>query len=230
MKVLKLAAVVLISFFVAACGFFKKEAIACELIGSTHFSEVSPNLYIDQSIDSQQQVNLAHAIQTALERVSHVYGAPTSDPRIIATAETKYAKFGFNPTGMQSTGFFRECIFLGPKGLNADVVAHELVHAEVRHRTNLFVELTQLPAWFIEGTGILVDYRAPFLAQNIDLKHDELTDIKSVFYLSDFPNTQVEYYLASLMAVKPMNPKAMYSGLERLNNGEQFEDVFNELF
>ena len=42
---------------------------------------------------------------------------------------------------MQRSGFFRECIFLGPKGLNTDVIAHELVHAEVRHRTNLFVEL-----------------------------------------------------------------------------------------
>ncbi|MGO2333167.1 hypothetical protein [Pseudoalteromonas sp. JB197] len=230
MKILKIFTVFFITFFIASFGYFKKDAIACELIGIYHFNEVSPNFYVDQSIDNLQQIELSHALQDAIQRVSDIYGVPTSSPRIIATAETKYAKFGFNPTGMQSSGFFGECIFLGPKGLNTDVIAHELVHAEVRHRTNLFVELTQLPAWFIEGTGIKADYRKPFLLENIDVTNDDVTKIKSVFYLSDFPNTDVKYYQASLIAVEPMDPKSMYSGLERLNNGEQFEDVFNELF
>ena len=165
-----------------------------------------------------------------MERVSDIYGTPTANPRIIATAEKKYAKFGFNPTGMQSSGFFRECIFLGPKGLNTDVVAHELVHAEVRHRTSLFVELTQLPAWFIEGTGIKADYRKPFLLKNIDVASEDVARVRSVFYLSDFPNTSVRYYQASLIAVESINAKSMYEGLEKLNNGEQFENVFTELF
>ena len=230
MKILKILIIVFITFFIASFGYFKKDAIACELIEVSHFNEVSPNLYVDQSIDSLKLVELSNAVQAAAKRVSDIYGTPTSNPRIIATAETNYAKFGFNPTGMQNSGLFRECIFLGPKGLNIDVIAHELVHAEVRHRTNLFVELTQLPAWFIEGTGIKADYRKPFLLENIDVTSDDVAKIKSVFYLSDFPNTNVTYYQASLIAVEPMNPKDMYRALERLNNGEQFEDVFNEFF
>ena len=214
MKILKILTVVFITFFIASFGYFKKDAIACELIEVSHFNEVSPNLYVDQSIDSLKLVELSNAVQAAAKRVSDIYGTPTSNPRIIATAETNYAKFGFNPTGMQNSGLFRECIFL----------------AEVRHRTNLFVELTQLPAWFIEGTGIKADYRKPFLLENIDVTSDDVAKIKSVFYLSDFPNTNVKYYQASLIAVEPMNPKDMYRALERLNNGEQFEDVFNEFF
>lgn len=230
MKILKIFTLVFIAVFIASFGYFKKDAIVCELIGVSHFNEVSPNLYVDQSINKLQQIELSHAVQAAVKRVSDIYGVPTSNPRIIATAETKYGKFGFNLTGMQSSGFVRECIFLGPKGLNTDVVAHELVHAEVRHRTNLFVELTQLPAWFIEGTGIKADYRKPFLLENIDLTNDDVAKIKSVFYLSDFPNTNIKYYQASLIAVEPLNSKKMYLGLARLNNGEQFEDVFIELF
>ncbi|MCH2055646.1 MAG: hypothetical protein MK214_03335, partial [Thalassotalea sp.] len=69
-----------------------------------------------------------------------------------------------------------------------------------------------------------------FLLENIDVTSDDVAKIKSVFYLSDFPNTNVKYYQASLIAVEPMNPKGMYRALERLNNGEQFEDVFNEFF
>ena len=62
------------------------------------------------------------------------------------------------------------------------------------------------------------------------MTNDDVARIKSVFYLNGFPNTNVKYYQASLIAVEPMNPKDMYSGLEKLNNGEQFEDVFNEFF
>jgi hypothetical protein len=54
--------------------------------------------------------------------------------------------------------------------------------------------------------------------------------VKSVFYLTDFPNTNIKYYQASLIAVAPMNPKSIYSQLEKLNEGEQFEHVFNEVF
>ncbi|MCO7189066.1 MULTISPECIES: hypothetical protein [unclassified Pseudoalteromonas] len=229
MKRFKIYTFSLIAFLMLPLGYFQKEAIVCELIGASQFDEVSPNLYVDQSMSHLQQVNLVNTVEAAVTRVTDTYGAPASHPRIIATADAKYAKFGFNPTGMQRSGFFRECIFLGPKGLNTDVVAHELVHAEVRHRTNLMAELTQIPAWFIEGTGIRVDHRVPFLLENIDVTNEDVSKIKSVFYLRDFPNTHVKYYQASFIAVKPMNPKKMYSGLERLNNGEQFEHVFSEL-
>ena len=87
------------------------------MIGQTHFSQISTNLYVDDSLDEAQQSNLIEAINDAIERVSNVYGNPISSPRIIATTGDQYSSFGFNPTGMQASGFFRECIFLGPKGL-----------------------------------------------------------------------------------------------------------------
>ena len=56
MKILKILTVVFITFFIASFGYFKKDAIACELIGVTHFNEVSPDFYVDQSIDTSKQV------------------------------------------------------------------------------------------------------------------------------------------------------------------------------
>ncbi|WP_246840610.1 hypothetical protein [Lacimicrobium sp. SS2-24] len=226
----KIFIVVCIAFFTAFFIFVKKEAIACELVGLSHFYEVSPNLYIDTSIGKRQQRELLKAIQVATQRVSEVYGTPAASPRIMATADPRYARLGFSRTGVQTSGFFRECIFLGSKGLNTDVIAHELVHAEVRHRTNLLVELIQLPAWFIEGTGVKVDYRKPFLAENIDVASLDQAKVRSVFFLKDFPFNNVESYQAALMAIEPMSHKDLYQRLERLNNGEQFEEVFTELF
>lgn len=216
--------------FLASFVFYKKEAIVCELIPYSNFQEISSNVFVDASIQYSQQNNFSNVVDDAFLRVSGVYGNPISNPRIIATVDTKYAKYGFNTTGMQTPGFFNECIFLGPRGLNTDVLAHEIVHAEVRHRTSVFVELIELPVWFIEGTGIKVDYRSPFLVDNFDVSAEDVEKVKSLFFLRDFPSSKVKYYQASLVAIEPMNPKKLYKGLERLNNGEKFEKVFSELF
>lgn len=226
MRILKVSLFIFLLSFVSFFLFFKKEAIACEAITLVGFEEIYPDVYSDSSLTNEQRSSLNDTIDQAYRRVEQIYGVTTSSTRIIATNDLGYKKFGLNPTGMQNSGFLRECIFLGPKGLNVDVIAHELVHAEVRYRTNFFVEHTELPAWFIEGTGVKVDYRAPFLIDNIEVSKDDVNQIKSVFFLHDFPNTSVKSYQASRMAIETLDPKKLYSGLERLNNGEKFKEVF----
>ena len=226
MRILKVSLLIILFSFIFSFLFFKKEAIACEAINLTNFEEVHPDVYVDSSVTSEQRTLLLESINIAYSRVNQIYGEINSSPRLIVTNDLEYKIYGLNPTGMQNSGFFRECIFLGPKGMNVDVIAHELVHAEVRHRTNIFTEFTKLPAWFIEGTGIKVDYRAPFLIENIDVSQEEVEQIKSVFFLSDFPNTSVKSYQASRVAIEDLDPKFLYSGLERLDNGESFEEVF----
>lgn len=226
MRILKVSFIIFLLFFIASFLFFKKEAIACEAINLVGFAEISPDVYVDSSLNNQQLLSLNDTINQAYDRVEQMYGATTSSARIIVTHHTDYIKFGLNPTGMQKSGFFRECVFLGPKGLNTDVIAHELVHAEVRYRTDFLVEHTELPAWFIEGTGIKVDYRAPFLIENIHVSQDDVDKIKSVFFFHQFSNTSVKSYQAARIAIEAFEPKKLYVGLERLNNGENFEEVF----
>ena len=226
MSLFKIFLSVTLGVFFSAFLFFKKEAIACEVIHFTTFKEIAPQVYVDSSLTAEEQLSLINSINLAFSRVNQVYGEVTSEPRWIVTNDLDYRAFGLNPTGMQSSGFVRECIFLGPKGINVDVSAHELVHAEVKHRTTLFTEYTKLPAWFIEGTAIKVDYRAPFIIENIDVSPDEIAQVKSIFYMHDFSNTSVKAYQATRVAIEALDPKTLYAGLERLNQGEQFEQVF----
>lgn len=51
--------------------------------------------------------------------------------------------------------------FIGPRGLNVDVVAHAIAHAEIKARAGL-EHWPRLPAWFDEGLATQVDGR-PFL-------------------------------------------------------------------
>ena len=48
-----------------------------------------------------------------------------------------------------------------------------------------------------------------------------------VFWNKDFQNTNLKYYQASRMAAESIDNKALYANLERLNNGESFDEVFN---
>ena len=226
MRILKVSFIIFLLFFTSSFLFFKKEAIVCEAIHFAGFEQIYPDVYVDPSLTNEQRLSLNNTIHQAYARVEQIYGATKSSVRIIATNNTDYEKFGLNPTGMQNSGFLRECIFLGPKGFNVDVIAHELVHAEVRYRTGFLVEHTELPAWFIEGTGIKVDYRAPFLMENIEVSKEDVDQIKSVFFFHHFPNTSVKSYQAARIAIESLDPKKLYFGLERLNKGEKFEQVF----
>ena len=212
--------------FLGTCLVFKKDVIACEAVSWSNFNELAKDVYVDDSLNVQQRRDLLASINAAVARVTAVYGAPEAPVRIIAFTDPDYGHWGFNLTGMQMSGLSRECVFIGPRGINVDVIAHELVHAEVRYRTDLWTELTQLPAWFIEGTGIRVDQRPPFIVDNINIAPDYVESIKQVFYLSDFANTNVAAYQASKLAVLPMPAQELYSGLERLNRGESFQQVF----
>ncbi|WP_440053457.1 hypothetical protein ACSLBF_11040 [Pseudoalteromonas sp. T1lg65] len=206
--------------------YFKKEALACEVIPLTHFEQLAPDVFIDDSLSWNDKLTLTRSLDEAKRRVTEVYGQPEVAARFIVTKNQQFSTLGLNPTGMQNTGFFRECIFLGPKGINTDVIAHELVHAEVRNRTSFWVELTELPAWFIEGTAIKVDHRAPFLPENFDVTEHDIAEVKKIFFLYEFPSTNIKYYQASLAAVSTMPTGDLYSGLEKLNQGERFQDVF----
>lgn len=220
--------VVLITIWLLVSGlYFNKETLACELVGYSHFEEIGNNVFVDQSINVAQQVQLVTFINKAKDRVAQVYGEPESNVRFIFSNDDLYWKLGFNKTGMQRSSLNKECVFIGPNGMNVDVISHEFVHAEVRHRLDFWTEILVVPAWFIEGTAIIVDHRTPFLAENIHLTEQQIENVKKVFYLSDFPNTSVIHYQASKVAVEQLEIGKLYSSLERLNQGASFNEVFN---
>lgn len=214
--------------FIFSVLFQSKEAITCELIAFSDFDELQPDVYVDSTLGDVDRKNLLKVIIEGTKRVDSIYGKSESSPRYIATKNEEYARYGLNLTGMHKTAFFRQCIFLGPRGLNTDVVAHELVHAEVSYRADFLTQLTKLPIWFIEGTGVKVDYRKPLLLNNIELDKSKVEDIKKVFFSYNFSNTSIPSYQASRLAIESIEPKLLYEGLERLNKGESFEDVFGK--
>ncbi|MDN3545384.1 MAG: hypothetical protein ACK4S6_01725 [Roseateles asaccharophilus] len=176
-----------------------------------------------------QRADIEELLASAHERIQSIYGQPRSRPRMLITSSaSSAARWGANETASMHRLPGRSCIVIGPKGLNVDVIAHEWLHAEIQQRVGYLRHLMEIPVWFDEGAALTVDYRPPFLPQNISLSAIEVQDVKSLRSGSAFFSGDVrKNYQAARLAVQPLiSPERLYSELERIGAGDSFESVF----
>lgn len=74
MKLFKIGLTVAIFSLILSFAFFKKEAIACELISYSKFEEIQSEIYVDDSLNVMEREQLLKAIAEGEERVNTVYG------------------------------------------------------------------------------------------------------------------------------------------------------------
>lgn len=210
--------------------FQQRHSIACEVLGTSNFEQVAPNIFASSSILNIEET-LA-SIAEGKQRVNSFFGKMQSNPKIILVGNIREAnKFGANATATTHIySPFGTCIILGPNGQNEDVAAHELTHAEVVYRVGQLTHLLEIPVWFNEGIALLVDYREPFLVENIQLTQDEINAVKKLTMGSDFfGGTEThKNYLAARLAVQSIKPESLYMKLKDIRNGQHFEKVFRK--
>ena len=211
--------------------FSQRHALACELVSYSnyrHETTVSSNLYFSPSIDKRDRAELLAVFEEGRRRVSETFGQTTSTPDVVVTAtKSEAASFGSNVYGRAFLTPIGQCLVLGPEGLNTDVIAHEYLHAEVHHRVGWFNHFTQIPIWFNEGVSLLVDFREPYLLENIDLTQADVDAIQATG--SDFftGNDVVKNYQAARVAVERLDRKKLYEKLQRIRGGERFDQAFD---
>ena len=62
-------------------------------------------------------------------------------------------------------------VLIGPKGMNEDVIAHELVHAELASRLGVIKRQLKVPIWVDEGLAMQVDHRLDYNAEALAAYH-----------------------------------------------------------
>lgn len=203
--------------------------IACAIVSESEFQKVGENIYIDLNFTEKERTDIAEIVREAESRVEVTFGRSIASPKVILVSDVDLAaKYGANPTGATHRPPFVQYVVIGPEGINVDVVAHELTHAEIGARLSYWQRLTALPVWFDEGMALMVDYRRPYLPINISLLKEEIDNVKRNFYGFQFFGSENTFknYQASRMAVVHIDPKDLYSGLDRVQNGEDIEYVF----
>jgi len=214
---------------------------------------IEQNVYIETGADEKAKGELRDAMVMAENAIRAAYGSVNSHPIVHACiSESCYEFLGGKTSRAKVYG---DHILLSPRGFNWHFLAHEWSHAEIRSRLS-FSARWHLPQWFDEGLAVSVS-EAPehseahwqFLVASGTPRpsREELLTYKS---LRQWLNAVERYgekqnierkakgepevrpvYTAAGHEVRPWLSKAGSHGLidliSRLNNGEDFEAVYN---
>ncbi|CAM4255743.1 hypothetical protein [Shewanella denitrificans] len=215
----------LLSAVVIVFGVTQRHALACELIEyakHAEYSEIAPNVFASNAFSSEQNEKLLTVIELGKRRVNQTFGNMIANPKVVIAAnDIEAADFGANPFGKALLTPLGQCLILGPKGQNIDVIAHEYTHAEVHHRVGWLNHLLNVPIWFNEGVALLVDFREPYLLENIQLSVDQINTVKSNPF-----EFSIASYKAARVLVEPVDKATLYENLEKLKQGQDIKSVF----
>jgi hypothetical protein len=225
-------AVVLVS--AATFAFALPGPTACLLIGVAQLHRLSDGSLTESEseVDQQRQVQLT---RDARARIESTFGAVESKPILVFFDQPSgLGPFRLNAYG--STQFIgsRACVIVGPKGQNVDIVAHELMHAEIHQRVGYLKRFLQLPAWFDEGVAMQVDYRpryslSPQDAQKTAYVRDLTTH--STFFKGDDQALTRNYASAKHQVtswLSKVGSASLYSRLQRMRDGQSFAEAIAE--
>lgn len=184
------------------------------------------------SFDPDRPAAVQRLLSDAKGRIGEIFGEPRSAPIVVFfQSATGFWPFRLNAYG--STQFIgaRTCVLIGPKGQTIDVVAHELMHAEIADRIGVWARYTALPAWFDEGLAMQVDFRPDY-----DMPGGAHVATKSVralrspreFFVPDDRQLTSNYAFAkaeTALWARRVGYASVYAELERIRRGEAFESV-----
>ena len=217
----------------AAYAFANPGVAVCAAINTLPLNRLTGSTLVYARLsDRSHSATVDHLLSEARIRIQNTFGTPQSIPIVVFfNGESAFWPFKLNEYG--STHFLgpRTCIMVGPKGQNPDVIAHELMHAEIANRVGFWGRFTRLPAWFDEGLAMQVDFRSQYVLRNG--ANSETKFVKTLWSARDFfvPDDELltkNYASAKAevaLWVADVGKQSVYSELERIRRGEAFNAV-----
>lgn len=219
---------ILLLFIAAIYTYFNAGLMRCFLIQWSDFKEVFDFnhsgylLYVAPQFPRDKVGLLRSEIDTAKKRVTALYGGFTASPVIIAADQPdpirKYG-VGRDGTAIAHISPAGSYIVLGPKGMDPDVISHELGHCELARRVGILNRF-KIPTWFDEGLAMQLDYRPQYAeskwlsATNAGREAPDMTTIAKPnrFYGSE----PAFHYILAKHEVGQWLDRAGKNGLEKL--------------
>ncbi|MGB1090698.1 MAG: hypothetical protein ACPGYX_01140 [Oceanobacter sp.] len=209
-------------------------------IEHSDFVLISPNTYADPALSEQQTSQVLELIQQAKRRIENRFGPLTVKPVIIITGTSENAaKYGL--------GVFPGTAFIAPWNISLvldqtqidspDVIAHELMHAQVAHMLGYRKFMLELPTWLSEGIAMQVDEREQYEIDFEQFDPQEIARIKQVESNADFwtdsKEGDIRNYRAAKAAVhqilqseSDLTGLSLYERLALVQKGASFAEMF----
>ena len=208
------------------------EVAACALLAAPSFAPLDDGVLVERQSAAQDRADIPGLLFAARERIATAFGPLRATP-LVAFVRSADAFWALPLNANASTSFVgsRACIIVGPRGRSVDVLAHELMHAELAERVGYWRRLTEIPTWFDEGIAMQVDFRPRYdlpawrAAQTGDVRK---LATASRFYRGN-DDERAQHYAAAKCEVarwlSDAGAPSLYLRLERIRNGEAFDAV-----
>jgi len=182
----------------------ERRVAACVIASHGAYEHVAEGLFVSPDLDRVPRAGAVERLSTARGRVAELLGPLEAEPVVLVTpSQGEAAWLGLAPEvpGAAYSVPWGTYIVVSPKGQNVDVLAHELVHAELATRLGYLDYALTLPTWFDEGLAMQVDDRDEEIAQAIR-EGRALPPVESLQSIRDFSSGEVALnYAASQVEV-----------------------------
>ena len=217
-----------------AFGYTFSNIVQAMLVPSSDFVQIEPGLYVSDRLDQAGQERLAALLVEAKARVVQTYGPISASPVTIVAQGMEEARqygLGESPGTLFSTPWQQYLVLNYQKLAGADVIAHELMHAELGERVGYVKRMLQIPTWYDEGVAMQVDFREQYSVQGIN--EDAIKAVKelssaAMFWTDDRAQT-VQNYRAAKKAVADLfgvdGSSRLYETLSSIESGKTFDEV-----
>lgn len=148
---------------IAYAGYALPGETACALVKFAELEPLPNGTLVEQSSSAAERTTFIELESQARERIKETFSAPRAQPIVVVFRDSQtFWPLKLNTYASAAFVGSRVCVFIGPQGQNIDVVAHELMHAELANRVGHWRRNFDIPAWFDEGVAMQVDLRARY--------------------------------------------------------------------
>ncbi|WP_124948817.1 hypothetical protein [Sulfuriferula thiophila] len=216
----------------AAYAFANPGVAACAIIGTEPFVPLLDGTLVESGSSAQDNAAVLQLLSLARTRIQNTFGVPRAKP-IVVFFNNPRAFWPLKLNEYASTSFAgtRACLIVGPKGQNVDVVAHELMHAELFDRVGFWGRITQVPVWFDEGLAMQVDFRPKYIlagGATPKTKSVKTLDAARDFFVSDNDLLTWNYSAAKVEVAQwlaEVGNSSVYGRLSLIRAGASFNAV-----
>jgi hypothetical protein len=189
--------------------------------------------------NSKTAINKIDTIKTLIEqanqRVALFWGEKISNPKFIfCDNATDFGKYSNAPLAPAITHCkLGVCIVLSNDGVDLDIIAHEISHAEFYNRVGFYKWTFTIPPWFKHGLAMQNDYRNYYSEDTLKVRSNNfknLPNIKSFKKDEEFYKGTREQVMLNYMAAKHelknwYTKEKLNKLISDLNGGKSFEDA-----
>jgi hypothetical protein len=139
-------------------------------------------LYFAANTPKNKVDTLKALVELASVRVAQFWGRKNCNPKYIyCESDNDFKRFG-SPYKVPALTHVKSCsyIVISNQGIDLDIIAHEISHAEFYERIGFYNWSFKIPRWFDEGLAMQNDNRSFFSEDTLKIKSDNYNNMPDV--------------------------------------------------